>query len=123
MVGQPSAANPPSRLRVWRLLFVLACVCCLYFSLRPQGSAVPWFSHVDKVQHAGAFAVLAYLALKTGWLRVWQVFAVLSLFGLGIEIAQGMTTYRQADVLDWAADMAGVAVVLLPWWSAQRRQG
>ena len=123
MVGQTGAADPPYRPRVWRLLFVLACVCCLFFSLRPQGGAAPWFAHVDKVQHASAFAVLAYLALKTGWLKVWQVFVGLSLFGLGIEIAQGMTTYRQADVLDWAADVAGVAVVLLPWWSAQRRQG
>jgi VanZ family protein len=111
----------PRHARLWRALFILASLGSFYVALRPQGGAAHWFAYADKVLHAGAFAVLALLSLKTGWLKIWQAFVVLSMLGLFIEIAQSMTTHRTADVLDWVADMAGSSIALASWWVFQYR--
>ena len=38
---------------------------------------------------------------------------IVLVFGLTIELAQSLTTWRQGDVWDWLADAIGIAVVML----------
>jgi hypothetical protein len=69
----------------------------------------------DKVQHIIAFATLAALGSfaypRSGFLRL---LAGLSLFGAFIELMQAIPAlHRDSDILDWFADTAAVAAVLL----------
>ncbi|MBN1441790.1 MAG: VanZ family protein [Planctomycetes bacterium] len=76
----------------------------------------------DKALHAAAFGVWAALFLgalassRTRWsyrrLAVWTL-AAAALFGASDEIHQAFVPGRSADVLDWAADVAGAAALLL----------
>ncbi len=107
----------PSRL--WaRAIFLLALVVCFVAALRPVGDALPAFAHADKLMHAGAFAVLSLLAWRTQWFSALAIVGLMALYGAAMEFAQAQTSYRQADVLDWLADMAGTGLalgVLLKW--------
>ena len=77
----------------------------------------------DKVQHIIAFATLAALGSfaypRSGFLKL---LGGLSLFGAFIELVQAIPAlHRDSDVLDWLADTAAVASVLLlvRWWRAR----
>lgn len=68
----------------------------------------------DKVQHMLAFATLGALA-AAGWRAAswWGLFLPLALFGGAIEVFQGIPMlHRDADPVDWVADMAAAAVAL-----------
>jgi VanZ family protein len=66
---------------------------------------------LDKVVHALLFL---WLTLTTLWIRrKTAVVYVLLIFGALIELTQGLTPYRSAEMLDWLADALGV---LLAWW-------
>lgn len=77
----------------------------------------------DKVQHVAAFATLALLGSFAYPLTALTALLVrLSLFGAAIEIIQAIPVlHRDSDVLDWIADTAAVAVVLLfvRWWRSR----
>jgi VanZ family protein len=68
----------------------------------------------DKSNHLLAFFALAALA-DVGWpgarARPWRLGLVLS-YGLFIELVQAGLDYRQGSVLDFAADVLGVALWL-----------
>ena len=105
--------------------------CLLWLSLTPQpprpaSLLLSW----DKLQHAGAFALLTLLAgrffsqwrplSRTPWL-----FALLLavLFGGLIEILQGtLTEIRSPEWGDLAADVAGGLLVVLAAHLRERRQ-
>ncbi len=106
--------------RVWRLVFVLALAVCVYLALRPAGDKPAMFPHIDKLEHALAFATLAVLGWWAGWAMPVRLFVGLALFGIGIEFAQSFTATRMADVWDALADMAGAALAL--WVLARRQQ-
>lgn len=78
--------------------------------LRSSGGG-PGLEHGDKWLHAATFAFLcAWFCGQyppRGYLRV---VAHLALFGLAIELCQAMTGYRSADLLDFLADILGIAV-------------
>ena len=76
----------------------------------------------DKAQHMLAFATLGALAAM-GWRErpAILLFAVIAAFGGAIELFQGIPAlHRDADVVDWLADMAaalaamGLARLALP---------
>ncbi|MBE7419324.1 MAG: VanZ family protein [Ideonella sp.] len=86
----------------------------------------PWFSHADKAKHALGFALLAAVGLRAGYRSLALLAIGLALFGGAIEIAQGLfTTTRSAEWLDWAADVAGIALGLGAWiaWRALGTSG
>jgi VanZ family protein len=73
----------------------------------------------DKLEHFGAYLLMtawfaaAYPGRKRG---LWIAAAFIALGGL-IEILQGLSGYRDAEWLDWAADCLGVAAA---FWYPRR---
>jgi VanZ family protein len=68
----------------------------------------------DKVQHMLAFFTLGALA-AAGWRdrKLLVLFASLAGFGAAIEVFQAIPAlHRDAEVLDWLADMAAAAMAL-----------
>ena len=65
----------------------------------------------DKIQHMMAFATLGGLA-AAGW-RERRLVAWLAAFGASIELFQAIPAlHRDAELLDWLADMAATAMAL-----------
>ena len=77
------------------------------------GIPEPW----DKLVHASAYGVLAFL-----WYRAirsrWMAWTITALYGLSDEIHQGFVPGRARDIEDWLADMVGAAVVV---WLIRRK--
>ena len=106
------ADHPPLQ---WRRLW-LACgwflvLLIIYLSLRPGGPLLPP-SISDKLQHVVAYGVLTYwfacLYLRlAGRLACAAAFVLL---GVALEFVQALTGYRSFDLIDMAADAAGVAL-------------
>jgi len=97
----------------WLLLsmFYGCATAVLVLSLLPQASQPVLGS--DKVNHIVAFGVLWVLGSRC-WPRRPLLLAVfLTLFGVGIEIAQSFTPDRTADVEDVLADVAGLLLAYL----------
>ena len=66
----------------------------------------------DKVVHLIAFAALAFPLARTGRIGLLPVFVGASAFGGLIEVIQP-TFGRSADMQDWIADIAGVALGII----------
>jgi VanZ family protein len=111
-------------------------VGCLFlvglFSLVDSPPGGTPFPNADKVEHAFAYFATTLLFLLAGvwrpgrgagrfaWALPWIVGGAIAVGGL-VEIAQAFTATRQPDVLDWAADSAGVLLALLVLGGLQRR--
>lgn len=85
----------------------------------------PELPYIDKVAHFGAYAVLgALLAFAADRSRVPLLLAVgVGLaYGASDEVHQMFVPGRSPDVLDWAADTAGVltACLLYTRWRSRR---
>ena len=79
----------------------------------PQAPGLP-LEVGDKVQHMLAFFTLGALA-AAGWRerRLLVLFAALAAFGAAIELFQAIPAlHRDAEVLDWLADMAATGTAL-----------
>jgi len=68
--------------------------------------------HLDKIGHLIVFALLSFFSHKAYQLAPKSQLMIWAIYGAVIEILQGFTGYRSADVLDWLADMLGVVVVI-----------
>jgi VanZ family protein len=111
----------------WRWVIVGGYMAALFFASAGQGVTLPPGRNVDKVLHAGAYAVLAGLsawALTSGRLRAatWRALLAACLisiaYGATDEFHQYFVPGRQADVLDLAADAIGAlaaAGVIRAW--------
>ena len=110
----------------WPLMFLVWAFSLLYLSLTPAPPQIDGALGWDKLQHAAALGVLAFIifnsletygysAAKAGVL----CFCAATLFGGLIELFQGLFTInRDADILDLAADGLGafcVALFLFYW--------
>ena len=74
----------------------------------PDGLDTGW----DKLNHAGAFAVLtlvASFAFPRSRHSLWLVLAGLLCYGAAIEVAQSFTPTRSAEWGDLLADLIGMA--------------
>ncbi len=105
-----------------RLAAALATVATLWLAFEPPGDGpglIPW----DKAGHFLSFYVLTILyVLAAPRAPRWEVVALLIGAGGLIEVVQGQVG-READVLDWLADIAGIAFAALPvWLEALRRR-
>jgi hypothetical protein len=109
-----TAAAPLRWRKVWIALWALGWALCLLLSLGPPlPGAAPLFPHADKVNHALAYAVLAWWAMGCFASTAGRRRALLALLVLGaaMEWAQGaFTVDRQRDALDLVANAIGVGL-------------
>jgi len=77
--------------------------------LWPLEAPPPAPDGTDKIVHLFAFAALAFPLARTGRIGLIPVFVGASAFGGIIELIQP-SFGRSADMQDWIADIAGVAV-------------
>ena len=77
--------------------------------LWPIHQPPPALDGTDKLVHLIAFAALAFPLARTGRFGLIPVFVFASVFGGIIELIQP-SFGRSADMQDWIADVAGVAL-------------
>jgi VanZ family protein len=114
--------SPQRRLGILRFFFWASVVFAFVMAIVPQPPQLPG-APSDKVQHISAFLVLGALALFA-YPRAPRLYlgAGLSAFGALIELVQAVPAlHRDSDIVDWVADTAAAAVilVLLPWLRAR----
>jgi VanZ family protein len=102
-----------------RVLLVVLLLIISYFAFTPVHYPVlEAFS--DKLKHAASFFALAAASDFSFPERPFDLPKILALlgYGLGIELVQQHLPYRQFDLLDVAADAAGIALyaVTIPVW-------
>ncbi|HEX6040629.1 VanZ family protein [Longimicrobium sp.] len=112
------------RLRPWLPALAWAGLI-FYLSSRSTLPVEPRFPYFDKVAHFSAYAILgALLAFATDRSRLPMALAVGLgvLYGASDEVHQVFVPGRSPDVLDWAADAAGVltACLLYTRWRSRR---
>ncbi|WP_291845531.1 VanZ family protein [Maricaulis sp.] len=93
-----------------RILFVVAIVLITDLALQPGSALPPRLFGSDKVEHFGAFLVLAVLA-RIAWpeLPRWVGLLILVGYGGAIEWLQGQgDAGRTASLADLVADTIGV---------------
>jgi VanZ family protein len=97
-----------------RLLFWGAALFALVMATLPHPPDLPGHPS-DKIQHIIAFATLGALgAWAYPRTRLVRIAIGLSMFGATIELMQAIPSlHRDSDVLDWLADTAASALVLL----------
>jgi len=94
---------------LWRGMFVAALAGVLILALVPVGNGPDWFTHADKLRHAAAFITLWAVGRRAGVKPAWALTLGLLGFGIGIELAQALTPYRESSVGDVLADAVGIA--------------
>jgi VanZ family protein len=106
-----------------RILFWVTVLITFVLAEIPPSQApeiFPW----DKAEHFTAFYVLSCLALFAYPRAPLHIIGLwLSLFGATIEIVQALPfVHRDCDIMDWFADMIGVACAFAPTFLDQWRK-
>ncbi|MGB1402641.1 MAG: VanZ family protein [Porticoccaceae bacterium] len=98
----------------YRVLFWLCAVAAVIVSLVPTTGA-QLFDLQDKVAHVVLYASLYFIAVQAyGRSFSLLLLAIMVIgFGLSLEIAQSMTSYRYGDIWDFVANSIGVIAVWL----------
>lgn len=109
----------PAYARGFQALLIIALALTTWSTLTPSPIPLPGAGG-DKVAHAGAFLVLAFLADAAwpGRALGWKALALLAVYGAGIEIAQGFVPNRFTSGMDLIANLTGLilyAGLLGPW--------
>jgi VanZ family protein len=99
---------------LWIAGACLLCVAIVVGSLLP-GPLVAMPGISDKLEHAGAYFLLtSWLAGMVERGRYLGVAVAALLLGAGLEVAQGLlTTTREADLHDLAANAGGIGLSLV----------
>ena len=107
-----------------------ASYCTLIYWLSDQRAVdMPLlFAHQDKLQHAGAYALMAIFAWRFFRYQLTDPFSIASSallfssgFGLTDELHQALVPGRSADWLDWLADTVGAACSTTVFYFITRR--
>jgi VanZ family protein len=102
-------------MRLWRMAGWLGIALTLAVSLMPPALDSSG-SHIDKIVHLFGYAVLTFWWAQLVTRRRWKLAIAVVLFGVAIELLQGLTPARQPDLLDALANSSGV---LLGWLAAR----
>jgi VanZ family protein len=105
-------ARPLKYLVWWRVLGRVLVVAMLALALAPAPAVVGAVPFGDKVGHVCGFAALMlwYAQIYGGTRERLRCALGAVAFGLAIELAQALTTYRSAEFADLVADALGVAL-------------
>ena len=100
----------PAQAGLFRLLLALALLLISWTTLTP--SPLPLPAGGDKLAHAGAFLLLAFLTDASWPTRPLdgRALTLLVLYGAGIELAQGGIPNRFMSLADLFANLAGLAL-------------
>ena len=101
--------------QAWRVLGWLGIAITLVVSLMPPALGDS-SGHADKVVHLTGYAVLTFWWAQLVTRQRWKLAITVVLFGIAIELLQGLTPARQPDLLDALANSGGV---LLGWLAAR----
>ncbi len=99
----------------WRVLGWLGIALTLVVSLMPPALDSS-SGHADKIVHLTGYAVLTFWWAQLVIRQRWKLAIAVVLFGVAIELLQGLTPARQPDLLDALANSGGV---LLGWLAAR----
>ena len=95
---------------------ILYCLLIFIQSSYPASQSLPSIPHMDKLAHAGAYALLGFLLFRAFQATsIWKsavpivILSALasSMFGISDEIHQHFVPSRTADIVDVLADVAG----------------
>jgi VanZ family protein len=101
--------------RLWWMAGWLGVAITLAVSLMPPALDTSG-SHVDKLVHLAGYAVLTFWWAQLVIRRRWRLAVAVVLFGIMIELLQGLTPNRQPDLLDALANSGGA---LIGWLAAR----
>jgi VanZ family protein len=97
---------------VWTILGGILLAIILVLALVPEPGQLP-INYNDKFAHALAFlALMVWFSGVVEVRRLPMLAICLAAYGVLIELLQGLTATRQPELLDLAADIAGI---LLGW--------
>ncbi|MBF0382341.1 MAG: VanZ family protein [Magnetococcales bacterium] len=111
---------------VWLSALVAYSALIFYLSSQTVHIPGPEFLYQDKLVHATAYGLLAYLALRVTssfstiqWPLFWAwLYAVA--YGASDEWHQSFVPGRYADVWDWVADGVGATIVIVTVYILRR---
>ena len=107
----------------YQILFWLCLIGTVFLSLMPVVGGAQLFELQDKIGHSSIYAALFFLCASAYGRRypLALLAFILAAFGLSMEIAQSMTSYRQGDPWDMLANLRGILAVwaVMAW---KRRQ-
>ena len=98
---------------------IIYCALIFFQSSRPVPESIPAIPYLDKLLHAGAYAILGMLFFRAyrttalgGKLHYIITLSILSagLYGISDEFHQYFVPYRSADIGDALADIIGSAI-------------
>lgn len=128
-MSAPLSHRPATtRARLFAALSYLV-VGVLMFIPMPHGEGPPLIPHLDKFVHVGCWALLGFatlFAISRSRLSTWRfLLAVLpaSVFGVLVELFQGLSTTRSADPWDALADTLGAILGALAALFIESRTG
>jgi len=107
--------------RHWRMASIILLLIVLIAALMPAAiwfwsddvPVIDWMTHVDKWLHGFTFVVLTvWFAGLYARRSYWLIALGLLLFGILIELLQGLVRYRMAEWYDLGADAIGIVVGL-----------
>lgn len=98
--------------RLWKTIGWLGIILALVLSLTPP-MLNESSGHTDKIIHLSGYAVLTFWWAQLITQKRWKLALAVVLFGIVIELLQGLTPDRQPDVLDALANGCGVLLGLL----------
>jgi VanZ family protein len=116
--------------KVWRTTLFALCLIVTYLALTPHPPTEADLFGWDKLNHAAAFAALAWAAvLGFRERRNYGRYVALGLvaYGAAKEVAQAFVPGRSSEWADLLADSLGIAVgmllatALLRWWLHARQ--
>jgi len=111
-------SNSKKFLNYW-LPVIIYCALIFFQSSRPVPESIPEIPYLDKLLHAGAYAILgalffrAYRTTALGDKRHYLItLSILSagLYGIGDELHQYFVPFRSADIGDALADIVGSVI-------------
>lgn len=106
-------------MRRWAPALFWAGLLFLASSIPGSSLPSPGILHLDKVAHAAAYALLAYLVARARGTTDGRSLAIgamlAALYGVSDEIHQRFTPGRDADALDAVANAVGAAAGVGGW--------
>ena len=93
-------------IRLWRIGGWLGVLLTLVISLMPP-ALDDSSGHTDKLVHLSGYALLMFWWAQLVIRQRWKLAVAVVLFGISIELLQGLTPARQPDLLDALANAGG----------------